>query len=153
MDIKTVFNEKLVFLDLEVESKDDTIRFIARQLYEQDKLIDEEQFIKDVWKREEEYTTGVGNKVAIPHGKSISVKQTSVVFARLHKPIDWKSLDNQPVEIVFLLAVAAEDINAIHMKLLSTIACNLLEDEFVQGLYEAKSEKDIIELVSSFKNL
>lgn len=151
MEIRTVFNERLVFLDLKTESKEETIRFIAKQLYEQDKLTDEKQFIEDVWKREAEFTTGVGNKVAIPHGKSTSVKQTAVVFARLAKPVDWTSLDGQPVDIVFLLAVAAADINAIHMKLLSTIAVNLLEEDFIQALYEAKSQQDIIELVSSFK--
>lgn len=83
--------------------------------------IPEREIFDTILQRERLGSTGVGNGIAIPHGKLAGVKQISGVFARLETPIDFEALDDQPVDLVFLL-LAPEGAGADHLKALSRIA-------------------------------
>ncbi|VYT95038.1 PTS mannose transporter subunit IIAB [Clostridium tertium] len=149
MNIRELININMIELNLEAKDKNEVIEKLACILEEQGKLKDKDLYIKDVLDREKESTTGVGRLVAIPHGKSDGVKETSIVFARIKEGIDWDSLDGQPVNIVFLLAVQKKDASDTHLRILSKIAMNLMEDDFIEGLLSANKEEEILNLISA----
>lgn len=92
--------------------------------------IPEREIFDTVLQRERLGSTGVGNGIAIPHGKLAGVKRITGVFARLETPVDFEALDDEPVDLVFLL-LAPEGAGADHLKALSRIARVLRDGETV----------------------
>jgi nitrogen PTS system EIIA component len=90
----------------------------------------EREILEILLQREKLGSTGVGNGVAIPHGKLPKLNKLFGLFARLDRPVDFESLDNQPVDLVFLL-LAPEGAGADHLKALARVA-RLLRDPDIQ---------------------
>lgn len=145
--ITTVLEKKLIVMDIAVNSKEEAISYLADILYKNNKLISKETYIQDVMQREAHCTTGIGGGIAIPHGKSKGVKETSIAIGKLSKPIEWNALDNQPVKVVFLLAIKEKDEQDLHIKILSHIASRLIEEDAVNALMDAKTPDEIINLL------
>ncbi|WP_256200972.1 PTS sugar transporter subunit IIA [Thermoanaerobacter thermocopriae] len=101
MTLNDVLNENLIELNLVAKTKEEVIEKMTDMLYKEGIITSKEDYINEVLKREKLGTTGVGMSIAIPHGKSSSVKRTGVAIAKLHKPVEWNSLDNNPVKMVF----------------------------------------------------
>ncbi|HZS62960.1 MAG TPA: PTS IIA-like nitrogen regulatory protein PtsN [Xanthobacteraceae bacterium] len=97
--------------------------------------------------REKLGSTGVGNGVAIPHGKLPKLTRLFGVFARLQQPIDFEALDNQPVDLIFLL-LAPETAGADHLKALARVARHLRDQEVAQRLRDSKDEAAIYEVLA-----
>ncbi len=95
-----------------------------------------------ILQRERLGSTGVGNGIAIPHGKLPSVKTITGVFARLDSSVDFEALDDQPVDLVFLL-LAPEGAGADHLKALSRIARVLRDQDLVAKLRATESASAI----------
>ncbi len=95
--------------------------------------LDERQIFTTLLQRERLGSTGVGNGIAIPHGKMPSLERIHGVFARLGQPIDYDSVDEQPVDIVFLL-LAPLSAGADHLKALSRVARALRNQKMVEGI-------------------
>lgn len=148
MTIDEVLNENIIELNMAAETKAEVIDKMAEMLYENHDIVSKEGFIRDVMDREGKGTTGVGMGIAIPHGKSDSVLNTSIAVAKLNEPVEWNSLDGKPVKLVFLLAVPKDGGDNVHLKLLSEIASMLMDDEFRERLYRADSKKELIEIMS-----
>lgn len=92
--------------------------------------------------------TGIGNLLAIPHGKSKSVQKPGVAIATLNNKVEWESLDNDGAQIVFLIAIGTEN-STDHLKLLSQIARKLGNDEINSKLLNAKRKEEIIQVLTS----
>ncbi|MEX6345067.1 PTS sugar transporter subunit IIA [Staphylococcus ureilyticus] len=105
-------------------------------------------FLNDVYNRENEGVTGIGNLLAIPHGKSKSVQKPGVAIATLNNKVEWESLDNDGAQIVFLIAIGTEN-STDHLKLLSQIARKLGNDEINSKLLNAKRKEEIIQVLTS----
>ena len=95
-----------------------------------------------ILQRERLGSTGVGHGIAIPHGKLSSISSITGVFARLETPVDFEALDDQPVDLVFLL-LAPEGAGADHLKALSRIARVLRDPELVAKLRATDSDTAI----------
>ncbi|AVA20114.1 PTS IIA-like nitrogen regulatory protein PtsN [Rhizobium sp. CB3171] len=102
----------------------------------------EREIFDVVLQRERLGSTGVGNGIAIPHGKLISIKSIIGIFARLEAPVDFEALDDQPVDLVFLL-LAPEGAGADHLKALSRIARVLRDQDLVAKLRATESASAI----------
>ena len=98
-----------------------------------------------VQEREKIMSTGVGKGFAIPHAKTNSVTEIVAAFGKLDKPIDFQALDEQPVNIIFLL-VGKENLVGPHIKLLSRISRMMNKDEFRESLANAKTPDEIYSL-------
>ena len=146
MDLGSVLDKKLIVLNLKASTKEEVITELADILYENDKLISKEVYI-NVFERERHSTTGIGSGIAIPHGKSKGVKQTSIAIAKLVEEIDWQALDEKPVKMVFLLSVKMEDTEEMHLRTISNIATSLSEDETINRLLKARTSEEIIALL------
>ncbi len=104
--------------------------------------LDARQVFETVLARERLGSTGIGNGIAIPHGKMAGIKTIRGVFGRLAKPVDFEALDDRPVDLVFLL-LAPDEAGADHLKALSKIA-RLLRDPHVVGELRALRDADAL---------
>lgn len=160
-----IINENLIHLDLEFASKEEAIEEMSKVILKENRLntydtcplaVEErldkcnktknycyETFLKSVLDREELSTTGIGFRIAIPHGKSCAVAEPTVAFARLKKPLDWNSLDGEPVEVVFLLAVPSVSASDEHLRILSALARKLMHEEFKEKLFTSQDKKEL----------
>ncbi|MBP9477039.1 MAG: PTS sugar transporter subunit IIA [Sebaldella sp.] len=146
MDITKVINENMINLNLKGRTKEEVLDEMSDLLFEHGVLTSKEEFLKDVYLREAEGQTGLGNYVAIPHGKSNSVLKTSLAIGRTTNDIAWETLDGKPVRCIILFAVRAIDKTTVHIKLLSQVAEALADDDVVEELLTKKNPKEIIEL-------
>ncbi|MTI95845.1 MAG: PTS mannose transporter subunit IIAB [Firmicutes bacterium] len=146
--MREITNENLIDLNLKAFTRTEAIRKLSLLLKEQGLLSSLDLFLVDVLKREQEETTGFGMGFAIPHGKSKAVKETAVAVGRLAAPVEWKSLDDQPVEMIFLLAVPEAAASTDHLVMLSRIAGVLMEDDFREQLLAAQQPREVIDLMN-----
>ncbi|WP_270262734.1 PTS sugar transporter subunit IIA [Lactobacillus panisapium] len=147
VDIAKIVSPDLIKLNLVGTSKKDVIDELS-DLLKRDNDIDNKQvFVKDVFKRETEGETGIGQGVAIPHGKSPAVKNTTIAIGLSDHPIPWETLDDKPVTAVILFAVRDQDASTLHLKLLQQVAILLSDDEFINKLHHAKTKGSVIQLL------
>lgn len=147
LELKEVVKKELVFVDVEANSKEEVISKLSNELYQKGYLSDKDQFIKDTLAREKEGLTGIGNGIAIPHGKSEGVKKTTITLAKLAEPMEWGALDDLPVEVILLFSVKKTDETATHIKLLQKVSIMLADDGFLHRLTEAKTSEELYELI------
>ena len=148
MNVSEVLKKERIALDLEAKSKEEALAALTELLYKSGVLADRDGFMKDVLGREEVSTTGIGNGIAIPHGKSANVSETSVAVAKLKNEVEWQSVDDKPVKFIVLLAVNENDRTGAHVKLLSQMARKLASEETCKRLLEAKSGEEIVNIFS-----
>jgi fructose PTS system EIIA component len=147
VDLQSVLDKELIVLNLQASTKEEVIEKLAEVLFKNDKLISKEVYIKDVLERERHCTTGIGSGIAIPHGKSNGVKQTSIAIGKLLEEIEWQAFDKKPVKMVFLLSVKKEDTEETHLRTISSIATSLSEDDTINRLLKATTTEEIIALL------
>lgn len=145
MEMKEFLSKKLIDLDLNVTTKKEAIYKLCERLYENNCITNVDDFMKDVYLREEEGETGIGQGIAIPHGKSENVIKTSLAIGRT-KTIDWEGEENQPVEIIILFAVRLVDNTSVHLKLLSQVASKLGHDHNLSLLRIATDPQEVIDV-------
>jgi len=143
-----IINENLVKLNLEASSREEVLKKLTKVASENGKVNDENTYIEAILKREEEFSTAVGFGVAIPHGKSDAVEEPFFMFSTVDS-IDWKSMDGDPVDLVFLIGVPANDAGSTHLKILAALSRKLMKEEFRDSLRSARTEKDIMDLLEA----
>lgn len=152
MQLKDVLDQKIICIGLEAKDKEEVINRMSRLLYENHYIDDIEEFVKDIYLRESEGITGIGNGIAIPHGKSLSAKYPGIAIATLKEPIQWETLDGGTVDTIFLFCVSADqDFARNHMLLLSKIAAKLADDDMIQKIRKVTSGSDIISYLTGEK--
>ncbi len=148
MKITDFLHEKAICVDLTAADKEGVIRELVKYLVKagQIKASDEDKLIPILLAREALGSTGIGQGVGIPHGKSNFVKQLVGAFGLSRRGVNFDSLDGEPVQIFFLL-VAPEDSAGPHLKALAKIS-RLLKDRFFrEGLKESKDEKQVLKII------
>ena len=145
MKISDLLTEDLVVTHLEGNSKDDIINAIVEVVASSPKVLDKEKVRSAVFEREQIMSTGVGDGFAIPHGKTDAVSDIVGAFAVTSEPIDYESLDEKPVRLVFLLVSKANMVGP-HIKLLSKISRLMNKADFRNKLLEVGSSKEVIEM-------
>ncbi len=128
MEIGDLLSVDAVVAKLSATSKKQALQELAKRAHAVTNM-DERRIFDTLLERERLGTTGVGNGIAIPHGKIGELDRLYGVFARLEKPIDFDSVDDQPVDLVFLL-LAPESAGADHLKALARVS-RLLRDQSV----------------------
>ncbi len=144
MQVKDVLDERIIDLKAKANNKEEILTHLAKKLKEAKYIDDVEEFKKDIYQREKEGTTGIGNYIAIPHGKSDSVTQVGIAIAKLDHEIEWETLDGKGVKLIFLFAVSNNHEYARnHMLLLADIARKLGNDEAVEEMLKAETVEDL----------
>ena len=147
MQLIDVLDERIIDLNAEAANKEEVLTLLAGKLKDAGYIADVEAFKKDIYLRESEGTTGIGNYIAIPHGKSDSVTQVGLAIAKLKHEIEWETLDDKGVRLVFLFAVSNDHEYARnHMLLLADIARKLGNDEAVERLLQVENVEELKEI-------
>jgi len=149
MDISNVLNVKNIKLNLMAKSKEEAVEELTDLLVRDGAVNNKAQFLKDVWLREEQGSTGFENHIAIPHGKSSGVARTALAIGRTQYEIPWETMDGSDVRCIILFAVCLVDQNATHIRLLSQVSGSLADEEIIEELLKENDPQKIIELLSS----
>lgn len=137
MNIQDLLYEQSIFISLKTEDKESCINAMLDGLDAAGCISNKAAYLETILNREMSGSTGIGFGVAIPHGKSKGVRTPALGFAKLENPIDWKSVDGNPVSIVFLIAVPEELAgDNSHLKILIALSRKLIDEQFRQSLLE-----------------
>ncbi|TDL32746.1 PTS fructose transporter subunit IIABC [Jeotgalibacillus sp. S-D1] len=141
MQLRNMTHPNLVLFDVEAHTKEQVIKQLISELNKEGYLESEQEFLKAVLEREEISPTGLERGLAIPHGKSTSVKKAAFAVARLNTPLaGWESIDpTNQVQLVFLIAIPESEADSTHLKVLSTLSTNLMKDGYLEGLMAAET--------------
>ncbi len=146
MQLVDVLKENMIFLNFEAANKEEAIDKFINSL-DRTGTIKEPNALKDaLLEREKLGTTGIGNGIAMPHARSSAIKDLTVAFFRSEKGIDFKSMDSEPVHLVFLL-LAPVTAGGPYLKLLAKISRLLRSDDFRKSLIEAKDVATVLQII------
>lgn len=146
MKIVEFLNEKAVVANIKATDKEGVIRELVDLLAKAEGMRNKEELVKVLLSREALGSTGIGQGVGIPHGKSNTAKRLVAAFGICHAGVNFDALDGEPVYIFFLL-VAPEDSAGPHLKGLARIS-RLLKDKFFrESLKALTDEKAILKLI------
>ena len=141
MDLSDLIKPDAILASLKANSKKQALQALAEKAAEMTG-IGEREIFETLVQRERLGSTGVGGGIAIPHGKLAKLDRIFGLFARLPKPIDFEALDDQPVDLIFLL-LAPESAGADHLKALARIA-RLFREPGVVGKLRASADKSAL---------
>lgn len=146
MEISDLITPARVIPALKVTSKKQALQELSRICAEFTEL-DERAIFEVLIERERLGTTGVGGGVAIPHGKLAGLQRLYGLFARLDQPIDYDAVDEQPVDLIFLL-LAPESAGADHLKALARVSRKLRDQETCEKLRGSDSADALYALLT-----
>ena len=144
MKITEVLEEQLVQTNLPGATKEEVINAMIELVAKSSKVLDKEKVRQAIFEREKIMSTGVGNGFAIPHGKTDAVSDIVAAFATTAQPIDYQSLDERPVRLVFLL-IGRDNMVGPHIKMLSRISRLMSKEDFRNKLLELKTPHEVLE--------
>ncbi len=145
MKISDILSTDVIAVDLDTADKDDAIKKIIELASKSGKILAKDKVTHTIFEREKLVSTGVGKGFAIPHGKTDSISDVVAAFAITKEPIDFDSIDGEPVRFIFLL-IGKENLLNTHIKLLSRISRLMNKDEFREKLLDAKSPEEVLEI-------
>ncbi len=135
---------ELVLLDCDCRSKEEIMKVLADTLQLAGRSDDPAQVEEALWTREAAYSTGIGFGIAIPHCKTDAIAANSVLVLKNRTPIEWGSIDGQPVRTAIMLGIRQSDQDQTHMRILSVLARKLMHEEFRQRLDATTDVKGIV---------
>ncbi len=147
MKILDILDKRLIVPQLQSQTKEGVLRELVHVLAETEKQVNEDRMLEILLERESLGSTGIGDGVAIPHGKSRDVQRLLASFGRSLSGMDFQSMDGKPTHLFFLL-VAPENSAGVHLKALARISRLMKEMGFRRRLMEAKSKDEIYALFS-----
>ncbi len=142
MKISDILKQDKIIAGLKGNTKEEAINELIDLLKGDDRIVDLEKVRTSVLEREKIMSTGVGKGFAIPHGKTDAVKEIVAAFGKTTQPLDFNSLDEEPVNLIFLL-VGKDNLVGPHIKLLSRISRMMNKDEFRENLSKATTAEEI----------
>jgi fructose-specific phosphotransferase system IIA component len=144
--IRELISNELVDFHIEAKTKQEAIKALVDILFKAGKIFDKDEFYKSVIAREEQFSTGIGLGIAIPHGKGKMVKEAAIAFGRTEKGINFSSIDNLSVRYVFMIAVP-EGESAVHLKAISEISRKLMRREIREALLKCENYSEFIKIL------
>ena len=138
-----------IFLNKTFRDKREIFCFLATHAVAQGWAEDANKIEADLWARENQYSTGFESQIAIPHAKTANVSHAGVIFIRLQNPIDWESLDDLPVQIIFGLLVPESGAKLLHLQIINSLASQIVDDEFTAHLFSVNDEDELFQYMKS----
>lgn len=152
MRIIDLLDERSIMLDADVKTKQETLDTAVELMVESEKINNKEKYLKGVYAREEEGTTGIGEGIAIPHCKSDAVSKPGLAAMVIPNGVDFDALDGEPVQLLFLIAAPDTEDN-VHLDVLSKLSVLLMDEEFTANLKKAKSVKEFLQIIDDAENV
>ena len=146
MRITDLLDKQSIFLNGAPKDKKEALDQVVDLMAKSGKINDVEAYRQRVYAREEESTTGIGEGIAIPHGKCDAVTKPGLAAMVVKDGVDFDSLDGEPVHLIFLIAAPNTEDN-IHLDVLSKLSVLLMDEQFTADLLNAKSVDEFLEIV------
>ena len=146
MRITDLLDARSILLNASPKSKNEALDQIVDLMVKSEKINDKEAYRKQVYAREEESTTGIGEGIAIPHGKCDAVTKPGLAAMVVKDGVDFDSLDGEPVTLMFLIAAPNTEDN-IHLDVLSKLSVLLMDENFTSGLRNAKTVEEFLSVI------
>ena len=146
MRITDLLDKRSISLNGAPKSKEEALDQVVALMAESGKINDEEAYRKQVYAREEESTTGIGEGIAIPHGKCDAVDRPGLAAMVVKDGVDFDALDGEPVTLIFLIAAPNTEDN-VHLDVLSKLSVLMMDEEFSDSLRNAKSPDEFLEII------
>lgn len=146
MRITDLLDKRSISLTAAPKSKEEALNEAIALMAESGKINDTEGYRKQVFAREEESTTGVGEGIAIPHGKCAAVNRPGLAAMVIKDGVDFESLDGEPVTLLFLIA-APDTKDNVHLDVLSKLSMMLMDEEFTKSLRNASTAEEFLEII------
>lgn len=143
MKIIEVLTKDTIQIGLEARDKQDLLEKITDLAMKSGKISNRAAVLKSIIEREKIMSTGIGKNICLPHAKTEHIEGPVAALATLSKPVDFQSLDGEPVNICFLL-LGKENNVGMHLRLLSKISRFLNNDEFREKILNSKTPDEII---------
>lgn len=146
MRITELLARESIELNGSPKSKSEALDQMVELMAKSGKLTDKEAYRAQVYAREEESTTGVGDGIAIPHGKCDGVARPGLAAMVVKDGVDFAAMDGEPVSLIFLIAAPNTEDN-VHLDVLSKLSVLLMNDEFTAKLKNAKTVEEFLQIV------
>ncbi|TGJ75577.1 PTS sugar transporter subunit IIA [Caproiciproducens galactitolivorans] len=146
--IKDLLKMETIFLDIEVpgQKKKSALKLLSEKCADYSG-IEERTLFKAFEQREKIDSTGFGGGIAIPHAKLDKLEKPFIAIMRFKEPIDWKSIDGQPVKLVIALVMPKNDKNNTHLKVISSLSRKLANEEFIQEITAKENRGELYKFI------
>ena len=148
MTLMEILSPKSVIVDLDGETKDEIIEELVDALEVGEAITDRDKVLQAVLEREKIMSTGIGDGIAIPHGKSDAVVRLAAALGTQKRGVDFESLDGEPAYVFFLL-VSPANVSGPHIKALARISRLLKNDDFKKKLIAATAAEEIVAIIET----
>ncbi|MDC7953735.1 fructose-specific PTS transporter subunit EIIC, partial [Liquorilactobacillus mali] len=144
-DWNKILSEDNIFLNVSFKNQQEALRYLSEQAAKRGLTNSAENVFQKYVQREKEGSTGMENGIAIPHAQDSSVKKSSMLIAKLNKPVSWNTFDGKPVDLIISFLIPEQD-NGAHLRYLSSTAKLLTHQDFIDQLRNSNSGKEIAAL-------
>lgn len=149
MKLTDLLTPELIQLELKGSTKDEIMNEMVGMLEQAGALHDPQAYKAALYDREEQGSTGIGFGIAIPHGKSDSVKVPQVAFGVKKSGVDWDSMDGEDANLVFMIAVPESYAGNEHLKILQMLSRKLIDDDFRESLLNTFTVPEVLTLLET----
>ena len=146
MKITDLIKSDAIDLNVQANNKQEILKKAVELMDHNGNIKNKEEYLELVLKREEEGSTGIGEEIAIPHGKGASITNPGIAAMIIPNGVDFDSLDGKPVKLLFLIAAPNSKEN-IHLEVLSRLSTLLMDEKFREKLLEAKSKEEFLKII------
>ena len=151
MKITDLLSKNAIKINGVASNKEDAINKLIDLMAQNGNITDKEKYRQVVLKREEEGSTGIGEGIAIPHGKTDAVSKPGLSAMVINDGVEFDSLDGQPAKLLFLIAAPNTKDN-VHLDVLSRLSTLLMDTEFRKSLMEAKTPEEFLRCIDIAEN-
>lgn len=146
MRITDLLDKRSISLDAAPKSKPEALDMAVALMEKSGKIGDAQAYRRQVYAREDESTTGIGEGIAIPHGKCDAVNAPGLAAMVVRDGVDFDSLDGEKVTLIFLIAAPNTEDN-VHLDVLSKLSMMLMDEEFTAGLRNAATPEEFLDII------
>lgn len=149
MNLTTLTHSSAVCVQAHYASRDEAIRQLTMRLVALGKITDGDAFLAEVYRRESQGPTALGEGLAVPHGKSSVVKEAAFAVATLSEPLEWEGVDGpENVELIVLLAIPPAEAGSTHIQVLTALTSRLADDALRERVMAAATAEDLLDALN-----
>ncbi|ENR0233157.1 PTS 2-O-a-mannosyl-D-glycerate transporter subunit IIABC [Enterobacter bugandensis] len=149
MNLTTLTHPSAVCVQAHYASRDEAIRQLTMRLVALGKITDGDAFLAEVYRRESQGPTALGEGLAVPHGKSSVVSEAAFAVATLREPLEWEGVDGpENVELIVLLAIPPAEAGSTHIQVLTALTSRLADDALRERVMAAETAEDLLDALN-----
>ena len=143
-----MFTVDNIIVNEDIKSRIEVLKVITHKATSLGIVNSKDQLLEALLDREAQTCTGMVNGIAIPHARSKVIKKAAIIYIKLPQAIEWPSLDDKDVDMIFCLLAPENSGELSHLEMLSKVACSLMDEDYITSLRNESNEIDIFNLIN-----